>query len=134
MRLLRPLVALAVAAALVLVGLTALANGRPSVGKVYDTEARGPKITIDGRPQLERAPQFRIRVGDNSKSARWVQVNPVQYASCSEGDRWNGTLCSKLDINLTGSALAPRRVVLLLVALTMVTIPIVAAATGKRRD
>ncbi len=91
---------LVVAVVVVLAGLALLAHSGPAVGTVHGTDFRGPKVTIDGAPRMERGPQFRILVGDNRKTARWVKVNAVQYAGCAEGNRWNGTLCSKFALSL----------------------------------
>lgn len=101
MRLPRLLLALIVAGVLAVVGFALLAHGKPAVGKVFATDLRGPKITIDGGPQIERPSQFRILVGDSRHKAQWVKVNAAQYASCATGDEWNGTICSKFDLEFT---------------------------------
>lgn len=134
MRILRAAVAVVAALALTLLGLAALAHGRPTVSTVYDTDFRGPKVTVDGVPRVERAPQFRVLVGGSRKTARWIRVNPAQYASCAKGDRWNGVLCSKGELDLPAATLGARQSVLVVIGLAMVAVPLAVAATsGGRR-
>lgn len=127
--LIRVLVALIAAAVLVWIGFAVLGHDKPALGEVYDTDFRGPKITFDGMPQVERAPEFRIRVGASSKKARWVKVNIVQFTSCSEGNSWNGTLCSKFDLRLVSAPdVSGRTVTLILIGGAMVIVPLAAAS------
>lgn len=120
--------ALIAAAVVAVIAFAVLAHGSPTVGTVYDTDVRGPKVTFDGRPEMERGPQFRIRVGETKKTARWVRVNPVQYASCAAGNQWNGTLCSKFELELPGFSM--RTAVLVGIGLAMAGVPAV-ALTGR---
>ena len=99
------------------------------------TDFRGPKITIDGGPQIERGPQYRVLIGASRKKARWVRVNVAQWAGCAEGDRWNGVLCSKFDLQLPQApAVGTRQVVLLAVGAAMVAVPILAAVTSGKQQ
>ena len=126
------LATLAVAALLVVVGLAVLAHGKPTVATVYATDARGPEVTFDGRPKVERGPQFRVLVGDSRKEARWKRVNLVQYTSCTKGDWWNGTLCSKSDFALPAlPGIGARGVALTAVCVVMVVVPLL-ALRGRR--
>lgn len=132
MRLVRVLVVLALAAVVALVGLAVLAHGQPSQGSVYDTDARGPKVILDDGPHLERAPRFRLLVGTSRKSARWVEVNAVQYAGCDAGDRWNGQLCAKAAFDLGSIRPSGRAIALSLIGAAMAVTPLAAGLTTSR--
>ena len=131
MRLLRVLFALAAAAVLAVVGLAFLGHGRPAVGTVYVTDVRGPKVTFDGTPHVERGPELRIRVGSSRKTATWLRVNAAQYASCAVGAEWTGTLCRRFE--LPKAAMTGRQTTLVLIGGAMVGVAAVGLATGRSR-
>lgn len=126
-------VVLVVAVVLGFIGLTIVAHSRAPQGTVFRTDVRGPKVTFDGRPRLERGPRFRVMVGHTRKSARWVTVNPVQYASCSAGNTWNGRLCAKAALHLPVGMVDGRHVVLLGIGCAVVAAPVISAVIAPRR-
>lgn len=135
MRLIRVLVALVVAVVLALLGLAFITHTGPAGDAVvFATDVRGPKVTMDGGLHLERAPQLRILAGRSRKAARWRTVNPLQYASCSVGDRWNGQRCSAAASSGLQLPAGPgtRQVLLLAVGVALAAVPAVTLATNRR--
>ena len=86
---------------------------------------------------IDRAPRFRILVGDTRKKARWVEVNPVQYFGCGKGDEWTGRLCRKPKLaRVTGAQqpMAGHTPFIAAIGAAMVAVPVVGALLASRHD